>query len=104
MTFEDWAFKRWLSGAVEMDPAQQMVAKCAWDVATKQMQERFVEAVAAEREACAKVCDGLGNQPGWSYATKACADAIRARAIQWDEDRMDIIGPNGNDGLHYQEK
>ncbi len=22
-------------------------------------------------------------------------------AIQWDEDRIDIIGPNGNDGLHY---
>ena len=23
--------------------------------------------------------------------------------VKWDEDRMDIIGPNGNDGLHYQD-
>jgi hypothetical protein len=21
----------------------------------------------------------------------------------WDEERMDIIGPNGNTGLHYEE-
>jgi hypothetical protein len=39
----------------------------------------FQEAVLVEREACAKVCDGLGDQPGWRYATRACAEVIRSR-------------------------
>jgi len=34
--------------------------------------------VAAEREACAKVCDDLDKMRGYSYADK-CATAIRAR-------------------------
>jgi hypothetical protein len=29
---------------------------------------------------------------------------IRDRSLSFDEDRMDVIGPNGNDGLHYQEQ
>jgi hypothetical protein len=24
-------------------------------------------------------------------------------SVHFDEDRMDVIGPNGNDGLHYQD-
>ena len=45
MTFDEW-----LSRTVPLDPAQQLVAKCAWEAATK-----------AEREACAKVCDDIAN-------------------------------------------
>jgi hypothetical protein len=45
MTFDEW-----LSRTVPLDPAQQFVAKCAWEAATK-----------AEREACAKVCDDIAN-------------------------------------------
>jgi hypothetical protein len=44
MTFDEW-----LSRTVPLDPAQQLVAKCAWEAATK-----------AEREACAKVCEVAG--------------------------------------------
>jgi hypothetical protein len=43
--------------------------------------ERFAALVAAaEREACAKVCDELADRHGWegSYANE-CAIAIRAR-------------------------
>jgi len=36
------------------------------------------DAVLAEREACAKVCDDLDKMRGYSYADK-CATAIRAR-------------------------
>ena len=91
MTFEEWA-----------------KGNCVYDVergfARRVWQAAQAAAQAAEREACAKVCDGLGNQPGWSYATKACADEIRARAIQWDEDRMDLFSQHGNDGLHYDQE
>ena len=34
------------------------------------------------------------------------ADSIKKaieEAIEWNDDRMDIIGQNGNDGLHYNE-
>ena len=50
--------------------------------------ERFAELVAAaEREACAKVCDDLPLPPDvarsdasiWEVATLDCAEAIRAR-------------------------
>ena len=43
--------------------------------------ERFAELVAAaEREACAKVCDERAKEDGWEgcYANE-CAEAIRAR-------------------------
>ena len=78
--------------------------------------EDISDAVAAAREACAKVCEDKAKE--WvlaydegrelrGYEDKALLGAaayIRARAIQWDEDRIDIIGQNGNDGLAYQEK
>ena len=54
--------------------------------------ERFAELVAArEREACAKVCEGLGVHPAlnvfnggpeWYKHGKDCAAAIRARGQQ----------------------
>jgi hypothetical protein len=57
------------------------------------------------------VCEELRHPFGWSAetedwtgATDNCAAAIRARAIQWDEARIDVIGPNGNDGLHYDQE
>jgi hypothetical protein len=34
-------------------------------------------------------------------ARSVLRDAMAALPVKWDEDRMDIIGPNGNDGLHY---
>lgn len=33
----------------------------------------------------------------WNRLEEACKDAGEA----WDDERMDIIGQNGNDGLHY---
>lgn len=43
--------------------------------------ERFAELVAAaEREACAKVCDEVGQHP--SLTPRHCAEAIRARGQQ----------------------
>jgi hypothetical protein len=35
-------------------------------------------------------------------ATKECA--WTSCPLNWDEARIDIIGPNGNDGLHYEEE
>jgi len=37
------------------------------------------EAVAAEREACAKICDELDVGFGWDATAHDCADLIRAR-------------------------
>ena len=42
--------------------------------------ERFADLVAAhEREACAKVCDGIRNNDGTNALAWECAAAIRAR-------------------------
>ena len=43
--------------------------------------ERFAALVAAaEREACAKVCDEKADEANWeSYYVHACSEAIRAR-------------------------
>ena len=54
--------------------------------------ERFAELVAAaEREACAKVCDDLLANPhrggGWSDATIECSVAIRARGDKHDTNK-----------------
>ena len=64
-----------------------------WDCSTayaytvNQMREYAAQAVAAEREACAKVCEQLEPRhrmdgewlAGWSDGTDDCAAAIRAR-------------------------
>lgn len=42
----------------------------------------YAAGAAAEREACAKLCDELNhadNGPAYRYAARWCADAIRAR-------------------------
>ena len=55
------------------------------DSALGEMLERFAALVAAaEREACAKVCeqewnDYCGEPSGYALAVKECANAIRAR-------------------------
>ena len=40
------------------------------------------------------------------YYTKLLSEEdqhkMKAPILEWDGDRMDIIGQNGNDGLHYQ--
>ena len=49
-----------------------------WAVQTPQDLERFAALVAAaEREACAKVCDE--REQANLYGVRECADAIRAR-------------------------
>ena len=52
-----------------------------WAVKTPQDLERFAELVRAdEREACAKVCEGLGMATnGMHERNHECAEAIRAR-------------------------
>lgn len=52
--------------------------------------EKVVEA-AALCDICGKTLD----------ATKECA--FTGCPLNWDEKRIDTIGPNGNDGLHYEE-
>lgn len=49
-------------------------------LATAQELERFAELVAAaEREACAKVCDEQAEEPEFPERAAYCAEAIRAR-------------------------
>lgn len=44
---------------------------------------RFAALVAAaEREACAKVCDEMNEERGWDVSAWECANAIRARGEQ----------------------
>lgn len=53
-------------------------AYCFWEVEPDEL-ERFANLVAArEREACAKICDRLGDETEDANAAD-CADAIRAR-------------------------
>lgn len=33
---------------------------------------------------------------------KVCTECLEEWANDWDEKRMDCIGQNGNDGLHYE--
>jgi hypothetical protein len=89
MTFDEW----FRAEQGDAHATYYFFAQAAWRVAQSQ-----------ERDACAKVCDELADN-AWSKGEAKFGDifakAIRARAVQWGEDRMDIIGPNGNDGLHY---
>jgi hypothetical protein len=96
MRFEEW----FQSKQGESYASMFMFAKDAW-----------ADATAQEREACAKVCEETHHPFGWSAetedwtgATDNCAAAIRARSDLWDEDRIDVIAQNGNDGIHYSEQ
>ena len=48
-----------------------------------------------------------GKLEFWSNLSRLePADSIKKameEAIEWNDERMDIIGQNGNDGLHYNE-
>lgn len=50
-----------------------------WDCWPGQLERFFHLAVAAEREACAKVCEDMGRGHGSAFAEFDCAAAIRAR-------------------------
>ena len=63
-----------------------------YDLLTKQIKEQGIEKVnenAKERL----------EEDFWDNLEQAAKEAGEA----WDEGRMDIIGTNGNDGLHYGE-
>jgi hypothetical protein len=52
-----------------------------WSASIKATYQHLIdEAVKAEREACAKVCDEIATEDGWEggYAYR-CVEAIRAR-------------------------
>jgi hypothetical protein len=34
-------------------------------------------------------------------AVQECLEALKELESNWDEERIDVIGSNGNDGLHY---
>lgn len=40
---------------------------------------------------------------GYSPNNKRDTPLVETEGDGWNETRMDIIGPNGNDGLHYEE-
>ena len=66
MNFDEW--RETYSAGPLMNEA---MARAAWDAA-----------IAAEREACAKVCDVEAKRLGWPterFAADNCAAAIRAR-------------------------
>lgn len=50
------------------------------------LKESIIAMSNPDPEACAK-------------AISMCIEALRQ--LKWDEDRMDVVGQNGNDGLHY---
>lgn len=62
----------WVNPAIPMDEVAQRVL-----AAVNAQTEHMVQAaVAAEREACAKVCEEWG---AWNDVAQGCAEAIRAR-------------------------
>lgn len=65
----------------EMDDSCVLEPEIVWYIVQGQL-ERFAQLVAAaEREACAKVCEDMQN--GWASDDHLqCADAIRARGQQ----------------------
>ena len=64
--------------AREADPKANLSEPYCLDHETRAWLERFAALVAAaEREACAKVCEEVGVWP--SLGPKHCAEAIRAR-------------------------
>jgi hypothetical protein len=60
-------FEIWLRTVCFQAPTKEAydLAKCAWEEATK-----------AEREACAKTCEGIGKE---IVCPEECAEAIRSR-------------------------
>jgi hypothetical protein len=73
----------WVNPDMQVDE----IAKAVMDAFSSQIKVLVQKAIQEEREACAKVCEGLFQQPP-PYTTYAeaiaqdCADAIRARGEQ----------------------
>lgn len=49
------------------------------------------------------MCNECYNEVAKDIMVIERADLADVEMEDWDEERMDIIGPNGNDGLHYGE-
>jgi tRNA(Ile2) C34 agmatinyltransferase TiaS len=47
--------------------------------------------------------DALCNICGKTLSSKGNECAYTGCPLSWDEDRVDTIGQNGNDGLHYDD-
>ena len=61
-----------------MEMATQVYGECDWHKSALHHLEAFAALVRAdEREACAKVCDEVGQHP--SLTPRHCAEAIRER-------------------------
>jgi hypothetical protein len=43
------------------------------------------------------------SDSGHSLNNKRDTPLVETEGDGWNETRIDIIGPNGNDGLHYEE-
>jgi hypothetical protein len=71
---------------VEINQTTPYIDYDAWIASplTKALKDKLEAAVAAEREACAKVCEdlSLSQNSEWEIGTMDCADAIRARGQQ----------------------
>ena len=63
----------WANGAYKEREEANARANASWTLMCKKM-------VALEREACAKVCDEVGEHP--SLTPQHCAESIRARGEQ----------------------
>jgi hypothetical protein len=63
----------WANGAYKATEEANAKANASWTLMCKKM-------VALEREACAKVCDEVGEHP--SLTPLHCAESIRARGEQ----------------------
>ena len=76
MTFDEW-WNDYVAGWVNEYLVEKSAAKRAWQAATL-----------AEREDCAKVCElrYMGDNNREDMEAKRCADAIRARSNEGEND------------------
>lgn len=65
--------------------------------------------VCRDRERCGRYMRPEGDRQVWADFWKAGIDCQHYESIKvvkksndWDEKRMDVVGQNGNDGLHYE--
>ena len=65
-------------------------------VNTKEFEDNF-DAIFRNQDPLCKVC-------GKSLSSKGNECAYTACPLNWDESRLDTIGQNGNEGLHYEEE
>ena len=66
---------------MELISALRKIRGCEGDAAAQAVLEYAIgEAVLAEREACAQVCDAQADEPECQERAEYCADAIRMRS------------------------